>query len=373
MSATTRVFAVLTSILLMTAFAGARADPSIEADLSAPRVAGEFEVTCTPDEKSKKAGAKAFDDTVTLDSDRVRSTALKSQGYAAEALAIPKIVNGVVTVSVSFKRPGGAGKAMYFLRVKKDGTVSGSLTTGEGKDRLRYVVHAKGTPPPNEKKPKAKSAGKGKSKGGGGDAPPEDPAVVRVDGGFVRLMTAQVALAEAGVKDKAAKAKVVQILEAAGGDQITLKGTYLSGTMTAAQYAEAAGRRLDDANRELATVLGADLAKVEAAYEKPMTAEFLYHNAIRAALQDLEATPKVEAANKAVYKRLIDLALLIRKPEGREPPALEKFRSETAAQIGKSLPAAQWAKIQKTAVALTAYRPGQSPAPAAPPPPIELD
>src|SRR5688572_6786813 len=127
MSATTRVLSFLTSILLTAAAAGAYADPSIEADLNAPRVAGEFPVTCTPDEKSKKAGAKAFDDTVTLDSDRVRSTALKAQGYADEALAIPKIVNGVVTVSVSFKK--GGGKATYFLRVKKDGTITGSLTT----------------------------------------------------------------------------------------------------------------------------------------------------------------------------------------------------------------------------------------------------
>ena len=334
-----------------------------EKDIAAPRVRDTLELTCTPDAKSKKAGAEAFDDTVTLKDDRVRSKALKAKGFA-DALAIPKFVNGVLTVQVSFAKTGG-GKATYFIRVKKDGAINGSLTIKDGKDQQRYVVTARGVAPSDEAvaadAPAAGKQGKSRSKnapGGAGKAGAKaaDPAVLRVDGGFVRLMTVQIAMAEAGVSDKVVKSKISEILKLAGTEQMNLRTAHLTGKLTAAEYAEVAGERLKESNAALATLLGDKAAEVEAAYDKPMTAEFLYHNALRAALAEL-ASDKARAADKVVHQRLVDLALLIRKPAGRESAALATFRGETDAQVEKSLPAAQWARVQKTVAGLTSYTP----------------
>jgi hypothetical protein len=336
------------------------------------RVSGAPEVTCTPDEKSRKAGAVAFDDTITLAADRVESKALSARGYP-ESLSIPKTVNGVVTMNVSFFKKKNGDKATYSLRIKKDGTVSGSLTTTEGKTKYRYLVRTKGSPEPAdaEKSAAGKSAGKkgGKSKGGKAKDAPADPAVVRVDGGFVRLMTTNVALTEARVTDKAKKAKVTDIQNAAGTDWQAMKGTYMSGALSAAEYVEAATRRLDDANKEMAALLGDEIADLETAYASPTVGAFLYHNAMRAALAELEDAPKAVEADKAVYQGMLELAMLVRKPAGREPDVLKKFQELTDARVKKALPAAQWARVQKTVEGLTSYRP----APAAPaPPPIKL-
>ncbi len=334
------------------------------------RVKGVLEVTCTPDEKSTLVGAKAFDDTISMANDRVVSSALDDRGYG-EALSIPKSVNGMVVLNVVFQKRNG--KATYTLRVKKDGAVTGSLTVNERNDRFRYTVRNKGAKVEEKPTTEPESQGKrGKSKGpAAAGGPSTEPAVLRVDGGFVRLMTAQVALAQAGVKGKATKAKVVEIITAAGTDQIPLKGQLLSGTLTAEAYADAAGRRLQAANDELAVLLGDDIVKVDAAYEQPITAEFLHHNALRAALADLGAGPKVEKASQSVYRRMVDLALLMRNPGGREPAALKKFRAETIAEVKKALPPVQWARVEKTVDGLTSSKPGGAAPPA--PAPIELD
>lgn len=336
------------------------------------RVSGTLEVTCTPDVKSRGLGAVPFDDVITLSEDRVECKALSARGYP-ESLSIPKTVNGVITMTVSFKKNNG-DKATYFLRIKKDETVTGSLTVVEGKTRHRYLVRTKGAPEPKESETAAASKGarnrKGKSKSKKDDDAAADPAVLRVDGGFVRLMTTNVALTEARVKDPAKKAKVTEIQNAAGTDWQALKGTYMSGALSAAEYIEAATRRLDDANREMKALIGDDIADLETAYSSPTVSAFLYHNAMRAALAELENAPKAVAADKAVYQSMLELAILVRKPAGREPDVLAKFRELTDTRVKKALPAAQWAKVQKTVEGLTSYRP---PAAAGPdPPPVKL-
>lgn len=336
------------------------------------RVSGTLEVTCTPDEKSRGLGAVLFDDVITLADDRVECKALSARGYP-ESLSIPKTVNGVITMTVSFKKNNG-DKATYFLRIKKDETVTGSLTVVENKTRHRYLVRTKGAPEPKDPETAAAARGaknkKGKSKTGkGGNGGPADPAVLRVDGGFVRLMTTNVALTEARVKDPAKKAKVTEIQNAAGTDWQALKGTYMSGALSAAEYIEAATRRLDDANRQMKALIGDDIADLETAYSSPTVSAFLYHNAMRAALAELENAPKAVAADKAVYQSMLELAILVRKPAGREPDVLAKFRELTDTRVKKALPAAQWAKVQKTVEGLTSYRP---PAAAPEPPPVKL-
>ena len=334
------------------------------------RVSGTLEVTCTPDEKSRKIGAVPFDDVITLSEDRVECKALSARGYP-ESLSIPKTVNGVITMTVSFKKNSG-DKATYSLRIKPDETVSGSLTTieGKGKTRYRYLVRTKGAPEPKESETAAAAKGKkGKSKSKKQADAPADPAVLKVDGGFVRLMTTNVALTEARVKDPAKKAKVTEIQNAAGTDWQALKGTYMSGALSTAEYVEAATRRLDDANREMKALLGDDIADLETAYASPTVTAFLYHNAMRAALAELENAPKAVAADKAVYESMLELAMLVRKPAGREPDVLAKFRELTDTRVKKVLPAAQWAKVQKTVEGLTSYRP---PAAAPEPPPVKL-
>ena len=329
-------------------------------------MSGTLEVTCTPDEKSKKAGATPFDDTVTLSEDRVESKELSRRGFP-ESLSVPKTVNGVITLSVTFKKRNG-DKATYSLRMKEEGVVGGSLTITEGKQRFRYRLRKQGTPEQADpvKSSAAKQGGKGgKAKAGKGKKPESDPAVIRVDGGFVRLMTANVALTEARVKDAAKKAKVAEIQQAAGTDWQAMKGTYLSGAISAADYAEAAGRRLNQANADLAALLGDEIADLDAAYAKPAAAEFLYHNALRAALAELDDETKTAGADKAVHQSMVDLAKLVRNPAGREADVLKKFRELTDARVKKALPAPLWERVQKTVEGLTSYRPEAGAAPPA--------
>src|SRR5688572_7315278 len=168
---------------------------------------------CTPDAKSKAAGATRFVDTLDVGGLTAKSAALSEDGFP-EAKAEPKTVNDVVTLNVTFRKTGGA-TAAYFLRAKKDGTVSGSLVRTEGGKALRYTVGAtsarEAAEPDEPPKPAARAAAEAAL----------DPEVLRVNGGFVRLMSAQAALADAGVK--ADKAKVAEILKAAGAHQNELR------------------------------------------------------------------------------------------------------------------------------------------------------
>src|SRR5688572_21024504 len=105
------------------------------------RVSGTVTFACTPDEKSKNAGATAFEDTLELGDDRVKSKVLTAEGFPV-ALSIPKMVNGVPTFNASFKKPGAT--ATYFIRVKDGGTVSGSLTRMQGGKTVRYTIGTAG-------------------------------------------------------------------------------------------------------------------------------------------------------------------------------------------------------------------------------------
>lgn len=365
-----RPFSFALVVLLCVAGSRSHAADAVEDAGDGTRLVGAVEVTCTPDEKSKAAGDTAFDDTITFDNDRVESKALGERGFP-KTLSIPRTVNGVLTMTVAFKKRGGGEKATYLLRRKKDGTISGTLTIVEGKTRHRYLVRDKGAPAPTDPDSgDTAAAGKpGKSKRGKSAKDATEPAVIRVDGGFVRLMTTNVALTEARITDKARKAKVTEIQNAAGADWQALKGTYLSGAISAAEYTGAAGRRLDEANRELKAALGDAIGDLEAAYAKPTAAEFLYHNALRAALAELDSPKKTAAAEKAVYQGMLDLAKLVRNPAGREPDVLAKFRELTDARVKKALPAAEWTRVRKMVEALTSYRPT---AENAGPPPIDL-
>src|SRR3954469_5289593 len=93
--------------------------------VDAPRIGGELTFTCVPDDKSKKAGAKEFEDTLELGDDRVKSKSLAADGFP-NTLSIPKVVNGVPTFNIVFKKPGAT--ATYFIRAKPGGNVTGSFT-----------------------------------------------------------------------------------------------------------------------------------------------------------------------------------------------------------------------------------------------------
>src|SRR3954452_13292181 len=123
-----------------------------DGDLGAPRISGKFSFRCEPDAKSKAAGAQPFDETLEIANDRVASKRLAGEGFP-QALSIPKVVNGVPTFNVVFKKPGAA--ATYFIRVKRGGAVSGSLTRTDGGKTLRYVI---GSTADNEQ-PAAKPSG----------------------------------------------------------------------------------------------------------------------------------------------------------------------------------------------------------------------
>ena len=368
MARLTRALAHATMAVLLLAVSVTRAADPTEDVGDGTRVNGKLQVTCTPDEKSKAAGDTPFDDTITLADDRVDSAALAQRGFPP-TLSIPKTVNGIVTMTAVFKKQGGE-KATYSIRIRKDQTVNGSLTIVKGKERHRYVVRTKGTPvgPDPDASDTAKAGKHGKSKAAVARGADADPGVIRIDGGFVRLMTTNVAMTESGVTDKAKKAKVAEIQKAAGTDWQAIKGTYLSGAITAAEYVEVAGRRLDDANGELKALLGEDIADLDAAFAKPVTSEFLYHQALRTALAELDDPDKTALANKALVQSMRDLGSLTHKPAGRAPDVFAKFRELTEARMKKALPAADWASVQKTVDASTSYRPDQT----APPAPVEL-
>ena len=180
------------------------------------QISGTLVFTCTPDEKSKKAGASPFEDTLELGNDRVKSKALTAEGFPV-ALSIPKTVNGVPTFNAIFKKPGAT--ATYFIRVKEGGVVSGSLTRTQGGKTIRYVIGTIGARDDAAAAAKVDAA--------------LDPAVLRVNGGFVRLMSVQVAMADAGVN--ADKAKVAAILKSAGSDQNALRAELLGKKITPEQ------------------------------------------------------------------------------------------------------------------------------------------
>ena len=79
-----RIFCLIVVLLVHPAARGA--DDSVPG--GGTRLRGTLSFTCTPDEKSKKAGAEAFEDSLDVDNDRVKSTKLSAEGFPV-ALSIP--------------------------------------------------------------------------------------------------------------------------------------------------------------------------------------------------------------------------------------------------------------------------------------------
>jgi hypothetical protein len=347
-------------VLSSAGLARGAANPADNAALDAPRVVATLDVTCTPDAKSKAAGAEPFGDTLELADDRVKSKALSAAGFPV-ALAIPKLVNGVMTVNVTFKKKGGTqtgpASATYFVRRKPDGSTSGSFTRTEGGKTLRYTIGAtsarESAGDPQPPKPAATddaSAGL-------------DPGVLRVNGGFVRLMSVATAMADAGVG--ADKAKVGEILKSAGADQNAMRTALLKGTLKPEQYVKQAEARLAKAHASLAQVLGsANTAKVEAAYAQPFAATYVHLNRMRAAAAEAAPPPEVaKRVDKAVYAALLELTTLARKREALTPEAVGKIKEAANAAVLAELgdDADKRKRFEQTFAGLEAYEPSKSP------------
>jgi hypothetical protein len=309
--------------------------------VDAPRIAGSLTFTCVPDAKSKSAGAKEFEDTLDLGDDRVKSKALAADGFPG-TLSIPKVVNGVPTFNIVFKKPGAT--ATYFIRTKPGGDVTGSFTRVEGGKTLRYVIGGG-----------SKQAGNTEAK-----TPASlDPGVLRVNGGYVRLMGIQVAMADAGVS--ADKAKLTSILKAAGNDQNAFRNELAQGKLDAKQYVSKAEARLDEAQHSVKEFLGAHAAAVEAAEDKPFAATYVYLNQMRGAVAEAGGGDAgAKHADQLIYKSLIELTNLARTKDKLTPETAENLRERTKADVSKALAEPHRERFERTLDAMASYKPGAS-------------
>ena len=332
-------------MLLCGAAARAQDDPHVEA----PRVTGTLTFTCTPDPKTKAAGATAFDDTLDIFADRITSKALAAEGFPL-ALAIPKVVNGVTTFNVTFKKKGAS--ATYFVRAKPDGTVTGSLRRNDGGGKTRrYTL---GTSSGRD------GAGAATKPAGAASADVAlDPAVLRVNGGFVRLMSVRVAMADAGVN--ADRAKVAAILKAAGEDQNALRVALLKREIAPAEYVRRAEARLGEARDALRPLLGDKSAAVEAAFDAPFAAGYVHLNHMRAALAEAGAPAEAtKRADQAIVHSLIELTTLAKKREQLTADAVgklkERARTEVLSALGERGDARR--RFEQILEGLASYRAG---------------
>jgi hypothetical protein len=304
----------------------------------APRIAGELTFTCVPDAKSKAAGAKEFEDTLDLGEDRVKSKALAAEGFPG-TLAIPKVVNGIPTFNIVFKKPGTT--ATYFIRAKPGGDVTGSFTRVEGGKTLRYTIGGGGGG--------SKQAGDTEAK-----TPSSlDPDVLRVNGGYVRLMSVQVAMADAGVR--ADKAKLAAILKAAGADQNALRNELAQGKLDAKQYVTKAEARLNEAQRSVTQFLGEHAAAVRAAQDKPFAATYVYLNQMRGAVVDAGGGD-AKHADQLIYQSLLELTKLARAKDKLTPEAAETLREQTKAGVTKALAESHRERFDKALDAMASYK-----------------
>jgi hypothetical protein len=326
------------SIGLLMTF-GARGADQGAAD--APRIAGSLTFTCVPDDKSKKAGATEFEDTLELGDDQVKSKALAAEGFPG-TLAIPKVVNGVPTFNIVFKKTGAT--ATYFIRAKPGGEVTGSFTRVEGGKTLRYTI------------------GGGSKQARNGDVPAKtspslDPDVLRVNGGYVRLMSIQVAMADAGVTVD--KAKLAAMLKAAGNDQNALRNELAAGKLDAKQYAAKAEARLNEAQRSVKALLGERAAAVEAAQDKPFAATYVYLNQMRGAVADAGGGDPavVKHADQLIYQSLLELTKVAREKDKLTPDAAAKLRDRTRADVASALAESHRERFEKTLDAMASCTP----------------
>jgi hypothetical protein len=310
----------------------------------APRIAGSLTFTCVPDAKSKTAGAKEFEDTLDLGEDRVKSKALAAEGFPG-TLSIPKVVNGVPTFNIVFKKPGAT--ATYFIRAKPGGDVTGSFTRVEGGKTLHYTI------------------GGGSKQAGNTDAAPAktaaalDPDVLRVNGGYVRLMSVQVAMADAGVR--ADKPKLNTILKAAGNDQNMFRNELTQGKLDAKQYVSKAEARLNEAQRSLKEFLGEHAAAVEAAQDKPFAATYVYLNQMRGAVVEVGGDAGAKHADQLILQSLLELTNLARVKDKLTPEVADKLRERTKADVTKALAEAHRERFEKTLEAMASYKPDATP------------
>lgn len=330
-----RLIVTILGVLLFAIATRAADEPAVDA----PRMSGTLSFTCTPDAKSKTAGAAPFDDTLELGDDRVKSKALAGQGFPV-ALSIPKIVNGVTTINASFKKQGDT--ATYFLRIKSDKQITGSFVRMTGTKTLRYTIgggSSRGEPEnPNPSKTT-------------GDAL-LDPDVLRVNGGFVRLMSAQVAMADAGVS--AEKTKVAEIIKSAGADQNTMRMSLIKGEMTPAQYVHKAEARLAAAHDAVAKVLGDNAAKVEKAYDAPFAGGYVKLNQMRAAVADSGAPADAsKRADQVIYHSLLDLTMLAKKRGELTADAAHKLEDRTHTDVLSALGADHRERFDKVFTGLS--------------------
>jgi hypothetical protein len=332
--------------------AGASAAPKKTADAGAgggaATMAESLTFTCTPDEKSKAAGAAPFEDTLDFTTDSAKSAALSKEGFA-EAATSPKTVNEVITINVTFKKPGET--AAYFIRAKKDGTLSGSLVRRAGTKTLRYTIGTTSDNEAAERNAPAKASTK----------PSDlalDPAVLRVNGGFVRLMGAQAAMADAGVN--ADKGKVAAILKAAGAEQNRMRTELLKGELTPDAYAKEGEERLAQARAALVKLLGADkAAAVEDAHAQPFTSAYVYLNQMRAALVESGGSGEgFKRADKAIYEGLVNLTVQAKQKGKLTPGSAAKLKDDTRAAVLAAIDPKTRERFERTFDGLTAYKPG---------------
>ena len=317
-----------------------------DADLGAPRISGKLSFRCEPDDKSKAAGARAFDETLELANDRVTSKRLTGEGFPV-ALSIPKVVNGIPTFNIVFKKEGAA--ATYFIRVKRGGAVSGSFTRTEGGKTLRYVIGSTA----EHEQPATRPTG------------PMDkgtllePAVLRVNGGFVRLMAVPVAMADAGVN--ADKTKVSAILKSAGADQNALRLSLLRRQITPEQYAAQGEARIAAGQKALAGLFGPDKSpQVERAMEQPFAATYVYLNQLRAAAVEVGDNDRAKRADHAAYEGLLKLTELAKQKHALTPDAVAKLKDRARTDVAAALGDDKREQFDKTLDALTSYKPEKS-------------
>jgi hypothetical protein len=183
-----------------------------------------------------------------------------------------------------------------------------------------------------------------------------EPAVLRVNGEFVRLMSVPAAIAEARVRTD--KAKVTAILKEVGDGHNAQRFPLLKGTITAEQYVKQSEQRLADGWKSLRELLGEQsAASVEKAYGQPYTSVNVYLNQVRAALAELSDPKATAPADKVVQKYLAALAALAKQPKLRTPEGIAQIKEQARAEVVRALGAEHRPRFETIVAGMTAAQP----------------
>ncbi len=286
------------------------------------KVSGKMSFTCTPDAKSKEAGATPFDDTLELKEDHATSTKLAADGFP-EGKSIPESGDeSGLALKATFKKTGATATYSIHLRkgtADKTAHVSGTFVRVEGGKTTRYTVGDLGAA--------AQAAA----------AAATDPAVLHADGGFIRLMNAQAALADAGIKTD--NAKLAAIIKSAGQDQSAMQAKLRAHTLTPADYEKQANDRLKAAHEALGELVGggANAAKLEKSFDKPFASGFVRMKQMMAAARVVPDEARRKKVDQAVSGRLLELSKLAKKPDQLTPDAVDKIVEHAHADVTKVL------------------------------------